>query len=165
MLAEVDKQVSTACGMPVTTAIASVGVGSWAQAVVQHYQSSSPITQVVAVEPDSSACLLESLACGNTTSIATGDTIMCGMNCGTVSTIAWPILNTGVWTSVAVHEYESHDCVQYLTHAGIDVGPCGAAPLAAARRLQDAGLLKPDPNAVVVLFSTEGNRDYETPEA
>lgn len=161
MLLEVDRQVKAACGNAVTLAISSTGVGSWTQSVVSHYQSTSPDTKVVAVEPETAACLMESLLCGKIIPITTNKTIMNGMNCGTVSSIAWPVLKTGVSTCVAVSDIESHDCVQVLSSAGLNIGPCGAAPLAAARKLRDAGPLQPD--AVIVIFSTEGSREYKEP--
>ena len=163
IFAEVDRQVDAACGKAVTMAVVSVGVGSWAQAVTKHYRSEHNCAQVVTVESEKAPCLNESLRCGEITPVATEETIMCGMNCGTVSFIAWPDLRQGVSTSVVVTDLEAHECVQFLQQAGLDVGPCGAAPLSAVRRMKSAGLLKPDPEAVVVLFSTEGMREYDIP--
>jgi len=157
MLAEVDEQVG-AVGA-VGTVVVSVGVGSWAQAVVEHYLRSG--TRVVVVEPEAAAGLLESLVNGNVVTVSTGMSIMNGMNCGTVSRIAWPYLRDGVDIAVAVGEDEVHRCVEEFKQLGLDVGPCGAAPLAAVRRLRSAGLL--DDDGVVVLFSTEGSRKYDVP--
>lgn len=86
-----------------------------------------------------------------------------GMNCGTVSTNTWPTLSTGVYASVVVNDLESHRDVLYLNNHGVNAGPCGAAPLVALRKLHKRGALLPDPEAVVVLFSTEGYRDYVVP--
>jgi diaminopropionate ammonia-lyase len=86
MLTETDKQLTNMNISRATHALASVGVGSWAQAVTMHYKSKSPSANVIAVEPDTAACLKTSLEAGQITSIATGNTIMNGMNCGTVST-------------------------------------------------------------------------------
>ena len=45
-------------------------------------------------------------------------------------------------------------------------GPCGAAPLAALRKLvaQGSGHLKLDQKAIVVMLCTEGARGYPLPE-
>ncbi|GAB7344530.1 hypothetical protein MBLNU457_2356t1 [Dothideomycetes sp. NU457] len=159
MLAEVDEQVRERGLRKVDMVVVSVGVGSWAQAVVEHYRDSG--TRVVAVEPEMAAGLFESLVLGDMVTVSTGRSIMNGMNCGTVSRIAWPGLRDGVDIAVAVGEDEVHRCVGELKQLGLDVGPCGAAPLAAVRRLRSAGLL--DDDGVVVLFSTEGSRAYDIP--
>ncbi|KAJ4303504.1 hypothetical protein N0V90_002400 [Kalmusia sp. IMI 367209] len=163
MLTETDQQLQDRGVGPVTHAIASVGVGSWAQAVTMHYKSISPPASVIAVEPETAACLKVSLEAGKMTSITTGQSIMNGMNCGTVSYTAWEVLRTGVDASVEVTDLESHRDLQYLHSQNIKNGPCGAAPLSALRKLvkeKKLGLCK---DSVVVLFSTEGARDYITP--
>ena len=167
MLTEVDAQLASACHKPITTAIASVGVGSWAQAVAAHYGpatgSSHPHVQIVTVEPEHAACLQESLRQDAMTTVETQATIMNGMNCGTVSSIAWPVLRERVDVAIAVGEWEAHECVREFEGRGLDVGPCGAATLAAARRLLEAGLLGTGEDEVVVLFSTEGRRGHPVP--
>ena len=163
MLTETDQQRQDYGIGPVTHAIASVGVGSWAQAVAMHYKSTSPSAFVVAVEPDTAACLKTSLEAGWITPIATGSSIMNGMNCGTVSYTAWNVLQKGVDVSLAVTDLEAHQDLQYLHKAKIRVGPCGAAPLSALRRLVKEKTLGVDENSVVVLFSTEGFRNYPVP--
>ena len=65
--------------------------------------------------------------------------------------------------SVIVTDLEAHHSVQYLQDHGVNAGPCGAAPLAALRKLHQRGFFKEDPDSVVVLFSTEGNREYVVP--
>lgn len=115
------------------------------------------------VEPEAAPCLMEALQNGKVSALRTSATIMPGINCGTVSAIEWPILKASVYAAVAVLNIESHEIVLYLTANGIDVGPCGAATLAAARKLSEAELLGQDPNAVLVLFSTEGEQKYTPP--
>lgn len=177
---EVDHQLLEACGKHPTLCIASVGVGSWAQSVVSHYAAENPAVKVVTVESEAAPCLMESLHHGNIIPIETGSTIMdgkriefdssdwrlrlcVGMNCGTVSTIAWPVLKGGIYASVVVNDKESHESVRYLDAQNVNAGPCGAAPLAALRKLFKRGVLHQDPETVVVLFSTEGIREYVVP--
>ncbi|KAF2743900.1 tryptophan synthase beta subunit-like PLP-dependent enzyme [Sporormia fimetaria CBS 119925] len=167
MLTEVDRQLQEQAGTSATHAFASVGVGSWAQAVCMHYKTEGRHATVVAVEPESAACLQTSLKAGKVTPITTGETIMNGMNCGTVSHIAWDILRKGVDASVVVSDVDVHRDVQYLHGIGVRNGPCGAAPLSALRKLMGDGdreKLSLGSDAVVVLFSTEGARDYEVPK-
>ena len=69
------------------------GVGSWAASIVayiQKYWEYQPL--IYSVEPFSANCVFESIACGNRVSVNDGgETIMAGLNCGTVSKIAHPI--------------------------------------------------------------------------
>lgn len=81
MLTEVDAQVQKATsGKSVDLAVVSVGVGSWAQAVVSHYKAKDTASKIVTVEPETAASFKESLHNQRITPIATGDSIMCGMN-------------------------------------------------------------------------------------
>src|SRR5436305_4571358 len=68
-------------------AVAPVGVGSFAQSVLSFWKIRSYPCTVLAVEPDSAACLKSSLINGVSTTVPTDDTIMSGLNCGTVSSI------------------------------------------------------------------------------
>jgi diaminopropionate ammonia-lyase len=165
MLAEVDRQLDDVGLQDVTHAIVSVGVGSWAQAVTMHYKARSPSATIITVEPASAASLKASLEAGSITPITTGHTIMNGMNCGTTSTTAWKVLRKGVDFSVTVSDVDVHSDVQYLHKQGVKNGPCGAAPLSALKMLcQDRRAeLKLDEKSVIVLFSTEGARDYIDP--
>lgn len=89
---------------------------------------------------------------------------MNGMNCGTVSTIAWPFLRDGVDASVVISDIDAHQAVLYLADQGVNGGPCGAAPLVALRKLKKDGILNLGPDSVVVLFCTEGTRGYPVPQ-
>ncbi|OTB03188.1 hypothetical protein M426DRAFT_180844 [Hypoxylon sp. CI-4A] len=171
MLAESDRQIlQLTGGNPATHAIVPVGAGSIGEAVTAHFNSASRREEsgqawVLAVEPTTAACLFASLKAGESTSVPTGDTIMCGMNCGTLSTTAWPVLRDGIEAGVVVSDLEAHNAVQELNAHEIHAGPCGAATLAALRRAcadakSELGL---DETSVVVLFCTEGQREYLIP--
>ncbi|MYV54780.1 pyridoxal-phosphate dependent enzyme, partial [Streptomyces sp. SID3212] len=108
------------------------------------------------------------LAAGRPLSIATGRTIMAGLNCGTPSPLAWPYLQGGLDACVTVTDPASARAVADLGRLGVSSGPCGAACLAAARATLTAAipgdgradhrrrLLGVDADATVVLLSTEG---------
>ncbi|KAA8627074.1 IlvA Threonine dehydratase [Pyrenophora tritici-repentis] len=165
MLTETDRQLQELGIQKATHAIAAVGVGSWAQAVTMHYKAQSPSATVITVEPDTAASLKASLEAGRVTPISTGNTIMNGMNCGTTSTTAWEVLRQGVDISVTVSDIDVHNDLQYLHSQGIKNGPCGAATMTALKKLckEQKAKLGLNDNSVVVLFSTEGARDYVTP--
>ncbi|KAK4034970.1 Diaminopropionate ammonia-lyase [Parachaetomium inaequale] len=83
-------------GKPATHALVPVGCGSIAQAVAQHFRSAagqrsvdSSAAAVLAVEPDTVACLRISLDNWETISVLTGDSVMYGMNCRALSTTAF----------------------------------------------------------------------------
>ncbi|KAI1643703.1 pyridoxal-phosphate dependent enzyme family [Daldinia loculata] len=159
-------------GKPATHAIVPVGAGSIGEAVTAHFKSASRRKQfgpakVLSVEPTTAACLLESLKVGKSIAVPTEDTIMCGMNCGTLSTTAWPVLRDGVDASIVVTDLEAHNAVQELEARSILAGPCGAATLAALRRActdakQELGL---SDTSIVVLYCTEGPREYPVPSS
>jgi len=161
LVAEVDERLGRAPDLVVVP----VGVGSLAQAVVTHYRPGPAGTApaVVAAEPERAAGLLASLRAGRPVTAATGTTVMAGLNCGTVSTLAWPVLRDGLDAAVAVGEDDALRAVADLGSHGVSSGPSGAATLAAARRaLTGAGsqerraALGVTPESVVVLLSTEG---------
>jgi diaminopropionate ammonia-lyase len=159
LLAEVDDQLGPA---PDLVAV-PVGVGSLAEAVVRHYRrNGGPHPTVLAVEPDTAACVWASLVAGQPVAVPTGSTVMAGLNCGTVSGSAWPVLLGGCDAAVAVSDEEASRAVADLGALGVSSGPSGAATLAGVR----ATLAAPDRRAaldlpgdpVVVLLSTEGDQ-------
>lgn len=157
LLAEVDNQLGH---RPDLVAV-PVGVGSLAEAVVRHYRApdkSHP--SVLSVEPDTAACLLASLDAGRPVTVRTASTVMAGLNCGTVSSAAWPVLRAGCDAAVAVTDAATLQAVEDLADLGVSSGPSGAATLAGVRRaLSSEGgraALALDTDAVVVLLSTEG---------
>jgi diaminopropionate ammonia-lyase len=158
LLDEIDTQLG---GAPDLIAV-PVGVGSLAEAVVRHYRRPGTAhPSVLSVEPDTAACVLASLSAGRDTTLATAATVMAGLNCGTVSRSAWPVLQAGCDAAVAVSDADALRAVADLGQLGVSSGPSGAAALAGARaaltepgRRANLGL---DADAVVVLLSTEGN--------
>ena len=180
LFAELDAQLAAARAGPPSLVAVPVGVGSLAQAAVAHYrgkvraegwlgrgQNSAPkqpssVTAVLSVEPDSAACLLASLRAGRPTTVPTANTIMAGLNCGTISSIAWPYFSAGLDAAVAVTDNAARRAAADLAAAGISSGPSGAASLAGARAALtgpgSAGRrasLAVDPASVIVLLSTE----------
>ncbi|MFG2721985.1 diaminopropionate ammonia-lyase [Streptomyces sp. NPDC048416] len=166
LCAEIDEQL-TAQGVAAGPDLVAVpvGVGSLAQAVVTHYRSrpSGHAPALLSVEPQAAACVLESLTRGELVSVATGDTTMAGLNCGTPSSIAWPHLLGGLDAAVAVPDSAAARAAARLAALGVSSGPCGAAALAgleAALAGEDAdgrrAALGLDPGSTVVLLSTEG---------
>lgn len=150
LLVEVDEQLGRAPDMVAVP----VGVGSLAEAVVRHYRApGGPRPVILSVEPVAAACLLASLLRGRSVTVPTGATIMAGLNCGTVSSGAWPVLRAGCDAAVAVEDASAARAVEDLGRLGISSGPSGAASLAGVRAAARELALPSD--AVVVLLSTE----------
>ena len=129
------------------------GVGSLLQAALTHYRSNAEpaATAVVSVEPVGAACVQASVAAGAPVTVTTGHTVMAGLNCGTVSSLAWPVIHAGLDAAATVTDDQAAAAAHDLATYGIAAGPCGAAPLAAARNLDGA-----NPHATLVLLVTEG---------
>lgn len=169
MLHEIDAQL----GEQIPSLISCpVGVGSLAQSIVMHYKcprstSSQPNPAILTVEPHTAASLHQSLLAGTSLSITTSPTIMTGLECGTISTAAWPILKQGVDISLTVGDVEVHRAVRELEGLGVMAGPCGAASLAGLRELAGAEGMRRElglgRECVVVLVCTEGTRVYAVP--
>ncbi|KZM19145.1 uncharacterized protein EKO05_0010180 [Ascochyta rabiei] len=164
LLSEIEEQLkeqSLKAGLVVTP----VGVGSLAHAVARHCKSKDRQCAVMSAEPDTAACLYKSLVAGQPTPVITTKTTMEGMNCGTLSSTVFKDLQTGVDASATISDFESHQAIQYLAGRSVNSGPCGGAALAALWRLaksshRPAWLTE---DTVVVILSTEGLREYETP--
>jgi len=131
--------------------VVPTGVGSLLQAAIEHYRADGARPAVLAVEPVTAACVTASLTAGEPVSVDTSaPTIMAGLNCGTVSSLAWPAVRDGLDVAVAVTDDETRAAMRELHAAGLLAGPCGAAALAGlhAAPFESTGN--------VVLISTEG---------
>ncbi|HLK45563.1 MAG TPA: pyridoxal-phosphate dependent enzyme [Acidimicrobiales bacterium] len=142
------------------------GVGSLAAAAARF--AAARRTPVVAVEPETAACLTASLRQGAPAIVATPGTTMAGLDCAEISAAAWPWLRDGIAGTVLVDDRETHAAMRELAREGLAIGDCGAAPVAALRALLTdddcAGLrdrLHVSPETRVALIATEGPTDPE----
>lgn len=161
---ELDAQLADAGLEGPDVVVTPCGVGSLIQATAAHYRGSdraadSAKPSLLSVEPEDAACLLESLKANTPVAVVTGHTRMAGLNCGKVSTIAWPVLRDGIDAAVSITEDDDLTAVKELERLHIDAGPCGAASLAGLQTAfadpamrQGMGV---NSQSVVVLLSTE----------
>ena len=184
LLAEVDQQFAERELPGPDLVSVPVGVGSLAQAVVTHYRrgerapceaggvsgamglagkGDSHAPAVLAVEPETAAGVLASLHSAARQSVPTAGTVMAGLNCGTPSSLAWPVLAGGLDAAIAVTDHLAIEAGADLGRLGVRSGPSGAASLAGVRAAltgpgagtRRAGL-GVTTSSVVLLLSTEG---------
>jgi len=172
VLGEAAAQLHEAGAAVPSLVTAPTGVGAFAEAVVRSIRSGrfaqacgaegAEAPQVVTVELEAAPALLTSLRADRPVSVATGRTIMAGLNCGTVASSSWPVLRAGVDMSTMVSDDATARAVHDLAALGVDSGPCGASSLAAVRLLEEQGQLPAGGN--ILLVSTEGRAANPLPE-
>lgn len=170
---EIDAQLEAAgAGAPSLVAV-PVGVGSLAQAAVRHYRAANrhDYPTLLSVEADRAPAIIASLDAGAPTSVPTSQTIMAGLNCGTVSANAWPYLSGGMDAAVTVSDESAAQAVHDLERSGVDSGPCGASTLAGVRAAARHAAAEPTgteiglgTDATIVLLSTESRTANPLPE-
>ena len=180
---EIDAQLAALGAPRPDLVLVQNGVGALAAAVGAHYGdgdhdggaggndcgSAGHGPVLVSVEPDDAACMLESLAAGRIVTIpGPHRSIMAGLNCGTLSMVAWPVLQTTFQLCITVDDDRARRAMCLLADAGIESGECGASGLAGLLALCEAPEfgeprtrfnIGPDTN--VLVFSTEGATDPE----
>jgi diaminopropionate ammonia-lyase len=133
------REVAEQASKPFDVVLVPVGVGSFAAAAVRWAAHEQPGAAVIAVEPDTAACLTVSLREGCLTTVDTPGTGMAGMDCATPSAVAWPTLRHGLAGTITVSDGQAHAAMSALADRGWTIGDCGAAAVAAL------GLLTEDP--------------------
>jgi diaminopropionate ammonia-lyase len=158
LFAEIDAQHAGR----VDLVVVPTGVGSLLQAAIGHYRAATRAHRpaLLAVEPVTAACVTRSLRAGAPVTVdTTSPTVMAGLNCGTVSSIAWPAIRDGLDAGVGVTDGEALDACAVLHRAGVAAGPCGAAALAGA----EAAAALPELSAL--LATSHSLRALRTPPA
>jgi len=177
---EIDEQLGALGAPRPDLVLVQNGVGALAAAVGAHYGSGGdgrggghggsgghggPV--LVSVEPDDAACMLESLAAGRIVTVpGPHRSIMAGLNCGTLSMVAWPVLRSTFQLCITVDDDRARRAMHLLANVGIESGESGASGLAGLLALCDVPEfaeprsrfgIGPDTN--VLVFSTEGATD------
>src|SRR5665809_17946 len=101
---EIDDQLSDHGDDGPDLVVIQIGVGALAAAAVRHFRSGvrSP-PRMLGVEPEVSACVLASMEAGGIVTIpGPHDSIMAGLNCGTPSVFAWPLVSRGYAAYLAI---------------------------------------------------------------
>jgi diaminopropionate ammonia-lyase len=163
-------------GVPPEVVFVQAGVGGLAGAVASWllhiFGEHRPF--LVCCEPENAACVLESVRAGHPANLQGSlDTIMAGLSCGVVSSVAWPILLRSLDACVAISDDECRAAVRKLAHPSAgdppitagESGACGIASLAAIMRCDDLRTvreaLRLNSNSRVFAINTEGVTDSE----
>jgi diaminopropionate ammonia-lyase len=94
---------------------------------------------------------------------------MAGLNCGTPSMLAWPVVSAGVDVFVEIDDDRAREAMRSLAGVGVVAGETGAAGLGGLIELlvgpeaeQSRELLDVNESTRVLLFVTEGATDPES---
>lgn len=153
--------------------ILQVGVGSFAAAIIGAFMKEAlrlgqKMPYFICLEPENAACLYKSLASKSEKPLAvTGSlhTLMAGLACGELSSLAWPILKNHVLaTASCADEFATLGSQLLGNPAGNDEpvvsGPSGSPGMGLLHYIMSdkelANKLNLGPNARVLLISTEG---------
>lgn len=143
-------------------ALIPIGVGSLAVAAAAHWPGAPP--RLVGVEPVSAACALESVRAGQPVEVPPPhDSIMAGLNAGSLSSTAWPVLRDRYEAFCAISDRWAEEGMRRLAAIGIEAGEVSGGTVGAALALcrDDAwragvGIT---PDAGLFLLLTEGVTD------
>jgi diaminopropionate ammonia-lyase len=152
--------------------IVQLGVGALGAAAVRHFRSQGVVdATLVGVEPSSAACVFASARAGRMVSVhGPHDSIMAGLNCGTPSLVAWPIVSRGFDAFMAIEDERAREGMKLLARAGVVAGETGAAgvggllELLSPRNGSARSHLVLDESTRVLLISTEGATDPDAYE-
>ena len=143
------------------------GVGSWAASIISYVLNNwEDFPLFISVEPFSANCLFESIKVGKRVKVNNNQsTCMAGLDCGTVSTLAWQILKNSISASISISDNLTEEAMRILSNpikddsviiAG-ESGASGLGALIALKKNKKYNFLNTNTN--ILLISTEGDTD------
>jgi len=169
MMKEISEQIKDE---KISHVILQAGVGGMAAAMVAGIaRYLDYIPKIIIVEPDTAACVLESIKTGKIEKISIEkESIMGGMSCGEVSLVPWEILKNAAHFCVTVSDDYISKTVKYLANKEfsdekIIGGECSTPGIASLIGLSNDHEIKKKINlnedSNVLLFGCEGDADEE----
>ena len=169
MMKEISEQIKSE---KISHIILQAGVGGMAAAMVAGIvRYLDYIPQIIIVEPDSAACVLESINKGKIEKISIEkESIMGGMSCGEVSLVPWEILKNSVNFCVTVSDDYISKTVKYLANKElcnekIIGGECSTPGIVSLIGICNDNELRKkidlSEKSNVLLFGCEGDADEE----
>tara|TARA_S200000501_G_scaffold116848_1_gene109779 strand:+ start:445 stop:1575 length:1131 start_codon:yes stop_codon:yes gene_type:complete len=149
------------------------GVGSWAASIIGYMvREWKHVPYFISVEPYSANCLYESIQTGCRVTVENDkQTNMAGLNCGSVSSLAWQILKNGLSGALSISDKLSEKAMRVLASNNssdpeIISGESGAAGLAGLIGLCETNKFKNyksminlNSSSSVLVINTEGDTD------
>ena len=169
MMKEISEQINS---QQISHIILQAGVGGMAAAMVAgiaRYLDNVP--KIIVVEPESAACVLESIKVGKIEKISIKkESLMGGMSCDEVSLVPWEILKNSINHCVTVSDNYISKTVKLLANSELSDekivgGECSTPGIISLVGLNnDAEIRKEislNENSNVLLFGCEGDADEE----
>ena len=146
------------------------GVGGMAAAMIAGFAKfSNSIPKFIIVEPQNANCVFESIANNKATTVnIVNETIMGGMSCGDVSTVAWEILKNATNYSLTITDEEISTVVAMLAEIKLSeekiiAGECAVPGIIALiglyKKKEYLSKLDLNSNSKILLFGCEGLTD------
>lgn len=176
MFQEITEQLAESGDALIDAVFIQAGVGALAAAAAFCYSQSEQEPTLISVEPTHADCLLTSANSEDGSlhsSAGEQDSIMAGLNCGTPSLIAWPLIRDRFDAFLSMpDDYSLEAMRKYYSPTNADPriisGESGAAGLAALLALtsdpalrQHLDQLNLGHNSRILLLNTEGDTDPE----
>ena len=169
MMKEISEQIKNE---KISHVILQAGVGGMAAAMVAGIvRYLDYIPQIIIVEPDSAACVLESIKKGKIEKISIDkESIMGGMSCGEVSLVPWEILKNSIHYCVTISDDYISKTIKYLANnqfsdEKIIGGECSTPGIASLVGLSNNHEVRKtislNEDSCVLLFGCEGDADEE----
>jgi diaminopropionate ammonia-lyase len=162
IFSEADEQMG---GASPDVALIPIGVGSLGVAAANHWPGERPL--LVGLEPETAACALESIRAGEPVTVpGPHDSIMAGLNAGTVSKLAWPVLRDRFDAFVAIDDSRAEEGMRRLAAIGIEAGDVSGGTVGAALALcaddDSRETLQIEATSTLFLLLTEGVTNPES---
>jgi len=169
MMKEISEQINN---QQISHVILQAGVGGMAAAMVAGIASYlNHVPKIIIVEPESAACVLESIKTGKIEKISIEkESLMGGMSCGEVSLVPWQILKNSVSHCVTVSDDYISKTVKFLANCELSDekiigGECSTPGIVSLVGLCNDNVIKKkinlNENSNVLLFGCEGDADEE----
>ena len=168
--AVIAREVLAQASQPPTHVLAQAGVGGLASGLLaQFWMILSARPFFIVLEPTLADCVYRSIERGVRTDVViTDETVMAGLSCGEVSTIAWPVLHEGADAAIAIDDAFALQGMRRFANPlaqdpAIVAGECSGGGLGALLALRDRPGLRAqlglDKSSRVLLIGTEGDTD------
>ena len=168
----IGREVLAQADQPPTHVFAQAGVGGLASGVLATlWLGMEQRPYFIVLEPTRADCVYRSIERGERTDVAiTEETVMAGLSCGEVSTLAWPVLRDGAAAAMAIDDSFALLGMKRFARPlsgdpAIVAGECSGGALGALLALQDRPDLRErlriNAKSRILLIGTEGDTDAE----